>query len=59
MESQYIFNDGKIKSRLKKILPNWFVVEWKKINTEDKWFPALCGTKEFLGLTKQEIDWAK
>lgn len=65
MESQYIFNDGGQKSRLRKdgFTPQgeqWYVAEYKK-SDDDKaeWFPWICGTASFLALTEQDKAWAK
>lgn len=69
MSSQVIFNDGFIKSRLIRKDKNWFVGEWKYVNEEEpsdpyylykkQWFPWICGTKEWLQLTEQDIEWSK
>lgn len=56
--SQYIFNDGNIKGRLIRKDADWFVGEYKTLDMET-WFPWICGTAVWLGLTQQEKDWAK
>ena len=59
-ESQYIFNDGEMKSRLVKKDTDWFVAEWKSaIDEEAQWFPWIVGTAEFLDLSDQDKKWAK
>lgn len=35
LTSQFIFNDGEIKSRLIKKGNDWYVAEWKYINDKD------------------------
>jgi hypothetical protein len=81
--SQYIFNDGRIKSRLidkgkNKHGQDWYIAEWKYVNDYDDngnpkytgllseedpmprniWFPWICGTADWLGLTEQDKKWA-
>ncbi len=67
-ESQLIFNDGIIKSRIIKKDTNWYTVEWKYVDETklthlgDKvsmWLWWLCGTKEWLNLSEQELAWCK
>lgn len=60
-------NTSDTKYRFKKLGTNragemWYSVECKSTKPEDKekpWDGGLAGTVEFLGLTKQQIDWAK
>ena len=63
-ESQYIFNDGVIKSRLKrdgysKTGEEWFIAEYKTVEGKEEWMPWIAGTALFLVLSEQEKAWAK
>jgi hypothetical protein len=45
VESQYIFNDGKIKSRLIRQDDDWYVAEYKNVaDVNAEWIPWICGT---------------
>jgi hypothetical protein len=58
--SQYIYNDGKIKSRLIRKDKDWFIAEWKSaIDGAAQWFPWIGGTADYLGLSEQDKAWAK
>lgn len=58
--SQYIFNDGAMKSRLIRKDKDWFIAEWKSATDElASWFPWIAGTADWLGLTEQDKKWAK
>ena len=59
-ESQYIFNDGVMKSRLIRKDKDWFVAEWKSsVDESAQWMPWICGTADFLALSEQDKVWAK
>ena len=57
-KSQYIFSDDKMKSRLLKQKDNWFVAEYKDHKNDSQWMPWICGSKEFLALSDQEVNMA-
>ena len=57
--SQVIFNDGMLKSRLIRQAPDWYVAEYKSsVNKDDPWFPWIWGTSKWLRLSEQDKDWA-
>lgn len=58
MDSQYIFKDENIKSRLLQTQDDWYVAESKKIDSSDQWKPWICGTADFLKLTEQDKRWS-
>lgn len=58
--SQYVFNNGEIKSRLIRKDRDWFVGEWKSsVDGAAQWLPWIAGSSEFLCLTTQDREWAK
>lgn len=62
--SHLIFNDGVLKSRLKKMLAgnqygDWYVAEFKEVaDIEAIWLPWIAGTAEYLCMTEQDRKWA-
>jgi hypothetical protein len=73
MTSQYIFNDGEMKSRLTRTSrldgEDWFIAEWKPNDPDmiarlahmfpdGQWLWWIAGTREWLGLTDQEVEWS-
>lgn len=55
--SDFIFKSDETKGRLVRKEHNWFVAEYKDTDMQN-WFPWVAGTKEFLQLTDQEMEWA-
>jgi hypothetical protein len=58
VDTQYIFRDPQIKSRLIKKDTDWYVAEFKDHHSDSQWLPFICGTAEWLGLTDRDKKWA-
>lgn len=58
--SQYFYNDDTGRSRVKRDGPDWFLVQWKSAgDVLGEWQTYLVGTASWLGLTAQDVAWAK